>query len=356
MRRAAPPVRFLPVLGLLLWCLFAWPASAAPGEDGPVFVTPPEAPTEVGVGLMMLGLVEVSDPSEPFTTFTAEVLMDVEWDDPRLAFTPTEGDGGRHVYLEHEAELELEQIWWPDITFGNAQGERHVENRELVIEPGGHVRYAERFRGIFSSPMDLVKFPFDHQELEIHLESFAWDERHVRFVPLDKYSGVADRLETLEWLVDGADIHAGSRTEVRSPEQFSEVTLTVEVSRKPGYYIYKIVLPMLIIVAFNWTTFWMPGEEASVRMERAVIALLTVVAFHQVVASNLPRIGYLTFMDGVVFVAFGSVGLTMLASIWAQSQQAAGKPERIEQLDRIGRWAYPLIFTLAVAILWVVYH
>ena len=31
--------------------------------------------------------------------------MDVEWDDPRLAFSPSTGDGGRHVYLEHEAEL-----------------------------------------------------------------------------------------------------------------------------------------------------------------------------------------------------------------------------------------------------------
>ena len=100
----------------------------------------------------------------------------------------------------------------------------------------------------------------------------------------------------------------------------------------------------------------MPGEPASARMERSVISLLTVVAFHQVVASNLPRIGYLTFLDGLVYVAFFTVGATMLATIWAQRQEFLGRPERVAKMDLVGRIVFPIWLVVALGVLWAVYH
>lgn len=330
----------------------------AAGEHGagPVFVTPPHTPTKVEVGMYLISLVEVSAPSESFPTFKAEIFLDLEWHDPRLAFSEESIGTEREVFLEHEAELELERIWWPDIEFENEQGERHTESRELVIHHDGHVEYSERFQGVFTVDMELIKFPFDHQNLTIHAESFSWDDRYVVFEPLPEKTGFNEDFKTLEWTLHDVHTEVHAKKEVRSDEAFSEYVYSVNVDRDPGYYLYKIVIPLLIIVAFNWATFWMPGEPASVRMERTVIALLTVVAFHQVVATNLPRIGYLTFMDGIVYVAFASVGLTMLSTIWAQRQEYLGKEENVAKLDQIGKVAFPVIFLLAVLILYLVYH
>ncbi len=330
--------------------------SAEEGGEGPVFVTPPHSPTTVEVGMYLISLVEVSAPNESFPTFKAEMFMDLEWHDPRLAFAEADVGNEREVFLEHEAELELERIWWPDIEFENEQGERHVESRELVIHHDGKVEYSERFQGVFTVDMHLVKFPFDHQNLTVHVESFSWDDRYVIFEPLEGKTGYNQEFKTLEWLLHDVHTEVHAKNEVRSDESFSEYVFSINVDRDPGFYLYKIVVPLMIIVAFNWATYWMPGEPASVRMERGVIALLTVVAFHQVVASNLPRIGYLTFMDGVVYLAFISVGLTMLTTIWAQRQEYLGNTKNIERMDKIGRIAYPIIFLGALMLLYLIYH
>lgn len=333
-------------------------AAHSTGEhgEGPVFVTPPHLPTEVEIGVFLIGLVEISPPNESFPTFKAEVFIDLEWHDPRLAFDQNKVGNEREVFLEHQAELELERIWWPDIEFENLQGERHTESRELVIHHDGHVKYAERFQGVFTVDMHLAKFPFDHQNLTMRVESFSWDDNYVVFKPLDSKTGYNKDFKTLEWALHDVTTEVHEKKEVRSPEAFSEYVYSINVDRDPGFYIWKIAVPLLFIVLFNWATFWMPGEPASVRMERSVISLLTVVAFHQIVAANLPRIGYLTFLDGMVYVAFVTVGATIMSTIWCQRQEYLGKPENVAKLDKIGRIVFPVALFGSMAILWFYYH
>ncbi len=326
--------------------------------DGePVFVTPPERPTEVQIGVFLVALTKVDPPSEAFPTFRAEVFLDLRWRDPRVAFDPEEAGTDREVFLEHEAELQLERIWWPDVEFDNAQGTRHVEARELVILPDGTIEYSERFNGDFISHPDLRKFPFDAQHFDIRIESFAWDERFLKFVPYEPMIGFnADHKSSLEWDVKRVSALVDSTKEVRSETTFSVFTLRMDVERVSGYYVWKIVLPLLLIVVFTWSTFWMPGEPSSGRMQRAFLALLTVVAFNQVVSRNLPRISYVTFIDAMVFLAFAFVGLTMGTIMYGQVKEHAGQREAGIVLDRKARWAFPLAFALATTVLWFVYH
>ena len=332
--------------------------ASAPGHGGsePVFVTPPEMPTKVRIGTYLISLVEVSAPNESFPTFKAEVYIDLEWHDPRLAFDEDEVGSDREVFLEHEAELELERIWWPDIEFENEQGERHTESRELVITSDGTVEYSERFQGVFTVDVNLTRFPFDHQKLLINVESFSWDDRAVVFEPLLEKTGYDKSFKTLEWTLRDVHTEVHLKKEVRSTEAFSEYVFSVNADRDPGYYLYKIVAPLLIIVAFSYTTFWMPGEPGSTRMQRGIIMLLTIVAFHRVISANLPRIGYLTFMDGVVYVSYLLVGLTLLSNVMAQRFQYSKRPELVEKMDAIGRFAFPVIFIGSLVILWIIYH
>jgi hypothetical protein len=330
--------------------------ASAQGGHEPLFVTPPHSPTEVKVGLYLVAVTRVDPPAEPYPTFEAEVFLDMVWNDPRLAFDPEKVGTKKEVFLEHEAELELERIWWPDVEFENGQGERDIEGRELVITSDGTVEYSERFHGKFTFDPDLRKFPFDQQLFELHIDSFAWDERSLVFVPYAEKTGYDESIHTQEWKIVGVTKEVLSKKEVRSAHAFSTVALKVEAQRESGYYLWKIIAPVLIIVLFNWTTFWMPGELATTRMERAFIALLTVVAFHQIVAANLPRISYLTFMDGAVFVAFASVGLTMVSIMLAQRYESLGRPDVVLRMDKQARWMFPAIFIVALVALWITYH
>lgn len=332
-------------------------AGHAAGHEGVVAVVPPAHPTDIGVGIYLVGLTEVDPPSESFPKFTGEFFLELEWHDPRTAtLVPADAEGGKEVFLEHEAELMLERIWWPDIVFENEEGHRQVQNRELIITADGHVDYRERFSGVFRSTPDLRKFPFDHQDFTVQLESFAWDEKDLKFHVLEKDIGFAGENASLEWEITGVSGEVSSKQEVRSPESFSKFEFHIHATRDSGYYMLKVVVPLIMIVVLSWAIFWMPGEPASVRLERGFVGLLTVVAFHQIVSQYLPRIGYMTFMDAVVYLAFGSVGLTMFTTMYAQRLEYTGRADRVIQIDRVCQILFPVTFFSALVVLWFVYH
>jgi hypothetical protein len=331
-------------------------SDALPPPDVAAFVSPPAEPTKVAIGLYLLGLSHVDPPSAPFPSFGAEVFLDLVWHDPRLAFDPEEEGVDRKVYQDHAVEKELDEIWWPNFELENGEGQRHMEARTLVIHPDGKVEYTERFDSKFHMEVDLRTFPFDRQVFQVYLESFAWDERHLVFEPLEGKTGFDEGVHTLEWDVLGVSARVESSQEVRSPVKFSKLVVEIRAERQSGYYLWKLLLPILLIVSFTWSTFWMTGEAAGTRMQRSFIALLTLVAFYQVLAGNLPRISYLTFLDGIAFLAFASVGITIVQIVLAQRAAQKGAPERVERLDILARWLVPSFFIVGLAALWLWFH
>ncbi|MFW6051836.1 MAG: hypothetical protein ACODAU_11715 [Myxococcota bacterium] len=326
------------------------------GADHAAFVSPPAEPTEVRVGLYLLGLSDVDPPSEAFPSFEAEMFLDLLWRDPRLAFDPEEEGVARKTYQDHAVEVELDEIWWPNFDLENGEGNRKVQARSLVIEPDGTVEYTERFESRFHGEVDLRKFPFDEQVFEIQLESFSWDERFLELVPYEERIGFDEDFHTPEWDLVDVSAAVASRKEVRSRTSFSRLAFGIHVERRSGYYLWKLLLPMLLIVGFTWSSFWMTGEATGTRMQRSFIAMLTLVAFYQVLAGNLPRISYLTFLDGVAFLAFASVGITLVQIILAHRAAQRGMTDRAERLDRTARWLVPAFFLGCLAVLWVVFH
>jgi hypothetical protein len=327
-----------------------------PPPDVAAFVSPPAEPTKVAIGLYLLGLSHVDPPSAPFPSFGAEVFLDLVWHDPRLAFDPQEAEVDRKVYQDHAVEVQLDEMWWPNFELENGEGQRHIAARTLVIEPDGKVEYTERFDSRFHMEVDLRTFPFDQQTFHVEIESFAWNERHLVFEPLEKKMGFDESVHTLEWNVLGVVSRMESTQEVRSPVKFSKLVVEIRAERQSGYYLWKLLLPILLIVSFTWSTFWMTGEAAGTRMQRSFIALLTLVAFYQVLAGNLPRISYLTFLDGIAFLAFASVGITIVQIVLAQRAAQRGAPERVERLDVLARWLVPSFFVVGLVALWLWFH
>ncbi len=322
-------------------------AQPAP-EAAHALVPPPARPTEVAVAMHLVALTRVSPPNEPFPTFQAELVLDARWNDPRLA---TEPPTVRRTYLGADVDRFERDHWWPDLELDNVQGQRQVEGRELIVSPDGSVTYLERFQATFTARVDLRRFPFDRQTLEVAVASLPWHEGDLRLRPLDARPEVRAQGSN-EWRVVAVRGDVSSHREVQAERAFSRFVMRAEVERLPWFYLWKIAVPLLFVVMLGWSTFWMTGEAAPTRLQRAFIATLSVVAFHQVVSQNLPRIGYLTFLDGVVYLAFVSSGLSIVQII---ATHHLG-PERAGRLDRTCRWAFPLGFGLVLGGLWAFFH
>ena len=67
----------------------------------------------------------------------------------------------------------------------------------------------------------------------------------------------------------------------------------------------RIFIPLLIIMTIGWCSFFL--IDLSKRVDVSAGNLLLFIAFNFTIANDLPRLGYLTFLDKILIGAFGLV-------------------------------------------------
>lgn len=327
-------------------------ASALAADLHSLDVTPPARPTPVEVSLHLLDLTHVSPPSEPFPTFRAEVWMTASWHDPRLL--PPEPLTETEIFQGHAVQRFTEAAWWPDLGIHNEEGARKVEHQEIALHPDGRVLYEERFAVQARAHLDLRRFPFDDQSFHLQLTSFTWEapDLELKLVAVDHDPEVPN----LEWTLRGVRGTSSTLTRPGSGEAVSTATLWIDVTRQPGFYLYKLLVPLILIVITTWSAFFLRGESSSARMQRTFLSLLTVVAFHHIIASHLPHIPYLTFVDAVVYAAFIATTAVLVQIIRIHNAERAGDGHRVRALERSGQILHPLGFFALLVGLWIVIY
>jgi len=345
----------MPTTRAFLWAgaaaLFATLAGSAPAlaqgtsDDTPTAVSPPATPTEVAVGVYLIGLSQVSEPSDPFPTLDLEIFLNLSWHDPRLAFG--DSTGSPLVFQEEEAEEKLSEIWSPDIEIQNEVEQRQTESVELTILPDGSVDYEERFGSTLNAELDLHEFPFDRQTLDMELQAFVWDRSELSFVPNEEQTGFDPGFQTPEWSVTGVEGIIGNRLEVRDDREFSAFTFRIRAERHAGHYLLRFVLPLLFVMTMTWLAFWEPPED---RYRIGFLALLTVVATHAVVSGSLPRLSYATLADMILIVCYMAATALVAVSIVVRRIEKGGEPERARKVDTWARWSLPVVAAAILAV------
>ena len=188
------------------------------------------------------------------------------WCDTRVAFNSSKHYDKKRIFLETDAAKELEEIWWPDVTFVNEVGKRTTENQELIIESDGTVEYREKFGVKLHSNFETKDFPFDSQVLIAEIESFAWNASTLLFHVEEDLVGFDEDFDIPEHVMTGIDEHLEIKQEARDRHPFSDLVTEVYVSRVPTYYITKVIVPLTLIVGISWSVFWMNCWELGDRM------------------------------------------------------------------------------------------
>lgn len=340
------------VMLLSLLAALAVPAIAQDTtDDTPTPVTPPQLPTEVAVGAYLIGLSEVSEPSDPFPTVDLEVFLNISWRDRRLA--SDDENGPPQIFQEEEAEEKLSEIWSPDMEVQNEVERRQTTSIELTVYADGSVDYEERFGATLNAELDLSKFPFDRQALDMELQSFVWDRGEISLLLNEAQTGFDVEFETPEWSVTAVEGLIGTGMEVRDDREFSNFTFRIYAERQSGHYMLRLFLPLFFVMGATWLAFWEPAAE---RYRTGFFALLTVVATHAVIVSNLPRLNYPTLADMVLMFCYIMAIAVIAIGIAVRRIEANGDVKRARNIDRLAVWLLPvaIVTTLAVAalVLW----
>ncbi|UCC16890.1 MAG: hypothetical protein JSU58_11135 [Dehalococcoidales bacterium] len=342
----------LSVVGL--FCLSVFPVKAqahpADAEESGSFV--------VFVDLAILDIPEVDELAE---TFEIDAYLRLKWND-RSAYSAI-GKEIPHGSTYHsdstsKAMEVLENIgWFYIVEIANQVGERNTLLASLSITPEGEIEYMERLQVTLRSEYELNRYPFDSQVLRIRIESFAYDASKLIFeddaiVFYRTLDSKESRLILEEWELPGniwseADVSHSQLMDTDWPY----IEAHIEIQRKFGYHVWKIFLPMLLIISISWSVFWIGKENVSSRLSLSLISLLTVISFNFFVSTNLPKISYLTFMDYFVLGIYVFMTLAVIEVLSTYLLSSYGKELIASRIHLHSRWVFPVFFILYLLIM-----
>jgi hypothetical protein len=304
-----------------------------------------EAPLTVAVGIEVEQITSIDQKAENFGV-VATVRM--QWEDEKLAGAAVLGDRSfatmpfedfRRLADEHETLV-------PNFVFDNQQGPRWQQEAIFVVSKQGLVEYFERSALILQAPyFDFTEYPFDTQKFYVEITSVL-PKDFVSYVPLDQHSGLGDLLGEEAWILENAELLVLSDTSI-SGEPSAKIALEFSGRRQLQYYFLRIFLPLGLLVAVTWASFFL--EDYKKRIDVGGANLLVFVAFNFTISESLPQLGYLTFLDFILQWIFVVTTAIILLNVALSRMQIRGREALASQIDNyVVKWVFPMAYAVVV--------
>lgn len=301
------------------------------GATEPVETSSDEGPVLVAVSLAVL---DVSGVDDTLQQFSANLFYRIEWTDQSLKH---DGPGVRHVPLD--------EVWNPRLAIANELSLKETLPQTVEVTPDGHVVCFQRVVGTLAQSMDLRGFPFDRQTFSVRFAAVGYSPEQVALiVSRDRAVMLNDDWSVANWTL--VDWEISNRTFAPAPglPTLPGIELTMNMKRGSAYFIFKVILPLILIVAMSWIVFWISPELMSSQISVAVTSMLTLIAYRFMVDGLVPRVSYFTRLD--LFILGGTllVFLTLIISVLTGVLARKERHDSAERVDRICRISFPVLF------------
>lgn len=307
-------------------------------------------PTVIDTGLEILQFTNVDQKSE---TFSVVGILRTQWIDPTLARDTELALELANIYTGLQVNgfintAAAKGITIPEFTFYNQVSGREIQSRILTVQYDGVVSYEERFSvRLRAAEFEFRTIPFDTQQFDILVETI-YPEQQFALRSVARFNrGLAANQGEEEW----AFSVAGTSNHPR--ENFSQFQFAISAERRINFYIFRIFVPLLIIVSIGWATFFIHSYDS--RITVASGNLLLFIAFNFTIGGELPRLGYLTFLDTLLLACFVITAAVFALNIYLKRMEDKLDKAQKHRMDTALVIGYPVVFGVSVVLLGVVF-
>src|SRR5260370_6729554 len=316
----------------------------AGGAEMPAVIERPGAddgPTGVSIGIWMVDITSIDSAQQ---SFTAEMALVLRWKDPRLAHT---GNG--------VVRYPIEQVWHPRIAVVNETNSVSRKFADLVEgDPDGVVTARQRDAGAFPQSLRLRSVPFDRQPCRLQFVAVRYRANEVHFVPdqgwidngLKQAGGIATSITLPDWTIESWNTKSLSYA-LAPGFEYSGYAFEFTASRNAQHYVWKVILPLVLIVMMSWAVFWIDPVTSNSQISIAVTSMLTLIAYRFAIDNQLPRLPYTTNLDAFILMSTVLVFFSFIEVLVTTILENQKRNRLAKTTDRFCRVIFPVIFAIS---------
>ena len=193
----------------------------------------------------------------------------------------------------------------------------------------------------FQAPdFDFRTFPFDRQDFYIRLD-MIYPREYFVLRNDEAFTAVGEQLGEEEWYITNWDAQLSSERQ-SSVNTVARYSFHFESQRHLSYYLMRFFIPLALIMIVSWITLFLSSYTR--RIEVTTGNLLLFIAWTFSIGGDLPRLGYLTFMDVLLLTTFVLNVAIIVYNVILRRMETDGRQEQAVRIDRYILWLYPLSF------------
>ena len=231
-------------------------------------------------------------------------------------------------------------------------------NGDGYLQDKADIYYKSNSTYTLKNEFNLKAFPFDKQQIKISIYNsiFGIDEFRPKISHLSimKAFHFKNSNNIEGWNITGVKTSHDIDDDPTTFSKHDRITIAFDVERKSRYYVFKIILPIILILTICWSAVWIDPREIESRLTITIVCLLSLIAYNFVIDSDLPKLEYLTIMDYIILISYIYAAIPNFLSIISFSlvkNKKVALAEKYENYEKkYGLPSYLLIVLLIIII------
>lgn len=267
-----------------------------------------------------------------------------------------------------------------DIIFTNIADPQTLTVNEVRSEETDGLKYkVYRVTGTFTSRLDFHAFPFDSQDLLVTIQNRTLTSAQLVYSIDSDFAGIPqkERLSSggnatapvnqiNNWQANSLLAYAatvGTSSNLGDPAiqgasqgiEFSQLGVTVDISRQVGQFLLKNLLPLVLLLAITYISLFFSHDQTTERVSFGITGVLTGAVLLSTVVSVLPDVGYTVAIEWAFYGFILLSALCILVALIGGRLNESKQLTEMRILDWVARIGYPLLVGLVVLGYWIVY-
>lgn len=292
-------------------------------------------PKQIDVGIYVINIEEVNSAKQ---SYKATIALDMKWNDPTLICDSSEDKGKVRKY-------DLESIWNPSMVIINEERIVKQFQYKAWVDCLGNVEYGEILYGDFVTIANIKEFPFDQRPLTIHIVSTEYETNELKFVNNIAITGRDEHFSVTDWNIGEIPVAESAAYRFKpGNRELSSFVYQLIAKRNYNFFVWKIIIPLILIVIMSWAVFWIPPSQLGPQIGISITSMLTLIAYRFAIGHVVPNVAYLTRFDKFVFGSTLLVFLAFVEVIISGSLSYSNNDKLAKSIDWYSRFIFPAIF------------